>query len=268
MTVPARPLCVIPSFLRTPEDLDVLVRCLVSLWGTASAPDALVVDDGSPARELVGMLEAACEELGFELLAKPHNEGFSRTVNVGLRRALAEGRDAVLVNADLEFTEHGWLERMLARTDTAGRPAAVVGARLLYPNGCLQHAGVFFSLLARSWWHRLQYGPGDLPEAMRPVRCPVTAALQLIRHETLEQVGLYDEGFRMSYEDVDYCLRVFAAGLECIYEPSVCAVHHEGFFRAQRRRDEKLQSWHDESAARLFAKWRQADFTAFTPEIA
>jgi GT2 family glycosyltransferase len=266
MSVPSRsPLCVIPTFLRTRNDLDVVTRALVSLWGTTNAPKVLVVDDGSPERQLVDLLEAAVGELGFEIVRKEENEGFSRTVNVGLRRALAEGRDAVLVNADIEFLEHGWLDRMLARTDVAGRPAAVVGARLLFPDGCIQHAGVYFSMHHRSWEHRCAFGPAELAEAMTPLRCPVTAALQLIRRDTLEQVGLYDEGFRMGCEDVDYCLRVFAAGLECIYEPAVCAMHHEQAFRG--RPTPKIDRWHRESASRLFDKWRTADMSSFTPEL-
>ena len=265
MTVPA--LCVVPTYLRTPDDLEVVMRCLVSMWTMAPGAGAIVVDDGSPARELVGQLELVACELGYELHAKPSNEGFSRTVNVGLRRALVEGRDAVLVNADIEFAFEGWLERLLARTDTQGRPAAVVGARLLYPNGLIQHGGVFFSLRARSWWHRFQYAPAELPEALAPTCCPVTAALQLVRHETLAAVGLYDEGFRMAYEDVDYCLRVFAAGLECVYEPAAVAVHAEQLFRGRGRSDPKLQRWQAESAERLVEKWRSADLSAFTPAV-
>jgi GT2 family glycosyltransferase len=265
MTVPSAPLCVIPSFLRTEADLDMLVRCLVSLWSTAPQADVLVVDDGSPGRSLLVPLAAAIEELGYELIAKEENEGFSRTVNVGLRRALETGRDAVLVNADIEFHEAGWLDRMLARTDTQGRPAAVVGARLLYPNGTIQHAGCFLSVRTRGFWHRCQFAPANLPEALTPVRCPVTAALQLIRHETLEQIGLYDEEFRMAYEDVDYCLRVFFAGLECIYEPSVCAIHHESVFRG--RKDAKIEAWEEASLLRLGTKWRHADVTEFATPI-
>ena len=259
-------LCVVPVYLRTPSDLDVLARCLVSLWATArDRADVLIVDDGSPEPALVEQLAAVAGELGQELHVKAENEGFSRTVNVGLRRALEEGRDAVLVNADIEFTDPHWLEYMLGRTDTEGRPAAVVGARLLYPNGCLQHAGVFFSLRARSWWHRYQYGPADLPEALEPTVCPVTAALQLIRDETLATVGLYDEEFRMAYEDVDYGLRVFAAGLQCVYEPAAVAIHAEQVFRG--RVNPKLERWHAEGAARLVSKWRHADFSAFVPEV-
>jgi GT2 family glycosyltransferase len=265
MTVPSAPLCVIPSFLRTEADLDMLVRCLVSLWSTAPQADVVVVDDGSPARSLLVPLAAAIEELGYELIAKEENEGFSRTVNVGLRLALETGRDAVLVNADIEFHEAGWLDRMLARTDTQGRPAAVVGARLLYPNGTIQHAGCFLSVRTRGFWHRCQFAPANLPEALMPVRCPVTAALQLIRHETLEQVGIYDEEFRMAYEDVDYCLRVFFAGLECIYEPSVCAFHHESVFRG--RKDPKIEAWEEASLLRLGSKWRNADVTEFAAPI-
>jgi GT2 family glycosyltransferase len=258
-------LCVIPSYLRDDAGLDVLLRCLVSLRTTAPEAEVLVVDDGSPQPQLVAGLEVACEELGVALVGKGENSGFSRTVNPGLELARATGRDAVLVNADIEFTDHGWLDRMRARTDTQGRPAAVVGARLLYPNGLIQHAGIFFSALSRDWLHRFQFGPAELPEALVACRCPVTAALQLIRHETLEAVGPYDEGFSMCFEDVDYCLRVFDAGLECIYEPSVRAFHHEKMFRG--RPTPKLERWMKESTARMWAKWGAADVTAWVPEV-
>jgi GT2 family glycosyltransferase len=173
--------------------------------------------------------------------------------------------DAVLVNADIEFTQPGWLDLMRARTDTQGRPAAVVGARLLYPNGLIQHAGIFLSPLHRDWLHRFQYGPADLPEAQVPTRCPVTAALQLIRYETLEQIGLYDETYKMCFEDLDYCLRVFEAGLECIYEPTVVATHREKFFRGKA--DEKIIEWTRESTARMLNRWGRTDLSQWVPEV-
>jgi len=257
-------LCIVPAYVRSAEELDVLLRCLVSLQATAPAADVLVVDDASPAAELVAGLELACEELGVAYVANDENSGFSKTVNVGLELALAMGQDAVLVNADIEFPQAGWLERMRERTDTGGRPAAVVGSRLLYPNGLIQHAGVSFSLLNRDWVHRFRYGPANLPEALVPTRCIVTAALQLIRWETLDQVGLYDEGYRLCFEDVDYCLRVFKAGLECIYEPSVLAVHHESFFR--RRTTPKTEQWTAESTARMKRLWGAEDLSRWVPE--
>jgi GT2 family glycosyltransferase len=263
--VSTRPVAaIVPSYLRKPEELDVLLRCLVSLKATARQAMVLVVDDHSPARDLLGQLESVADEIGVTVVAKEENSGFSRTVNVGLKIARDEGWDAVLVNADIEFHQAGWLERMLARTDTHGRPAAVVGARLLYPNGLIQHAGIYFSLLRRDFFHRFHFGPGDLPEAQQPCRCPVTGALQLIRHETLMGVGLYDEGFRLSFEDVDYCLRVFEQGLECIYEPTVCALHLESYFR--RNHDKKIREWTLKSQARLLNKYAHLDLSRFTPD--
>jgi GT2 family glycosyltransferase len=256
-------LAIVPTYLRTAEDLDVLLRCLVSLRVTAPQADVLVVDDCSPAAELVDMIGAAAAELGIELKRRPVNGGFSRAVNVGLRRALDEGRDAMLVNADIEFRRPQWLEPMLARTDTTGAPAAVVGARLLYPNGLLQHAGVYFSKLHRDWGHRFMYGPGDLREALVPCRCPVTGALQLIRHECLADVGIYDEDFRMGWEDVDYCLRVFASGRECIYEPMACATHAESLFRS--RKGEGQDNWEGQSNVALQRKYATTDLSAFMP---
>jgi len=256
-------LAVVPVYLRTDEDLDVLLRCLVSLRQTAPQADVLVVDDCSPAARFIDTIETVAGELEIELHRRPVNGGFSRAVNVGLQRALDEGRDAVLVNADIEFRWQGWLEPMLERTDTAGAPAAVVGARLLYPNGLIQHGGVYYSTLHRFWAHRFNYGPADLPEALVPCRCPVTGALQLIRHECLAGVGLYDESFRMGYEDVDYCLQVFASGRECIYEPAACATHAESLFR--RRKDDGQKDWELESAQTLLTKHANTDMSGFRP---
>ena len=139
---------------------------------------------------LVEEASAATSRLQGELIAKPVNEGFSKTVNVGLRQALEAGQDAVLVNADVEFIDSGWLDVMRARVGEDDAPASVVGARLLYPNGLIQHGGIFFSLLHRVFDHRFRYAPADLPEALYAVTAPVTGALQLIRHEALTEVGL------------------------------------------------------------------------------
>jgi GT2 family glycosyltransferase len=258
-------LAIVPVYLRSAPELDVLLKCLVSL--KASAPDAqvLIVDDRSPDRQLAAMAEAAAGELGQAFVGKDVNSGFAATVNVGLEVALTHELDAVLVNADVEFNQPGWLDVMRACTDSYGRPAAVVGARLLYPNGLLQHAGVYFSRLNRSFAHRFNHGPGDLAEALRPCRCPVTAALQLIRLETLVAVGLYDEGFGLAHEDMDYCLRTFDAGLECIYEPAAVAIHHESLFRGERTA--KIDGMHRRSIAHLLAKHGTTDMTPWTPEI-
>lgn len=257
-------LAVIPSYVRTSEDLEVLMVALQTLRRTAPDLEALVVDDGS-VPDLVDEIQAATQRLQFRLHRKTSNGGFSETVNVGLAEALERGKDAVLVNADIEFRHPDWLERMLAQPDESGEPAAVVGARLLYPNGLIQHGGIFFSLLSRGFGHIHQYAPHDLPEAQHARTCPVTGALQLIRHATLADIGLYDEDFRLGFEDVDYCLRVFLAGGACVMQPAACAVHHESLFR--RQTNDTIIRWQHESWAHFLHKHRQTSLAVFVPSI-
>lgn len=254
------PLAVIPCYVtdeRTAEMTSETVRSLIET--TQGACDVLVVDDMSPRADLVDRLQEWGERYGVEFARKTSNSGFAETVNVGLEMALDEGRDAVLVNADIVFFEHGWLENM-QRID-----AYVVGAQLIYPSGLIQHAGVMYSVLHRHFEHIYRFAPANMPEAQVPRRCPVTAALQYIRHECLALVGTYDEGFRMGWEDLDLCIRVFEAGRDCMYEPTARAIHHESVFRG--RKSSKLEAWTDESWRYLHDKHAGTDFSSYCPTM-
>lgn len=230
-----RPLIIVPSYLTDAPDAALLEKCLRSIQHTeAEAADVLVVDDGSPSQELVDHLERLRGDLGFELYRKPESSGFAKAANVGLRRCLDEGRDAVLVNAGVELIDPGWLEAMVAQRtlDGQGR-ASVVGGLLLYPDGRIQHAGMYLSTVGsrpgRPWFdHLWRHAPGDLPEARLSRVCPVTGALLFVRHECVRSVGIFDESFSMGAEDVDYCIRVLLEGRECVYQPGVRAYHDDG----------------------------------------
>ena len=266
MSVSRPTLAIVPVVLHAPAQLEQQVDCLMSLWATAPETEVLVIDDGSPQQGLVDQLEGATGELGYRLVRRPANNGVAAAANVGLREAIATERDALVVAPGVGFIEPGWLESMRARTDTKSRPAAVVGARLLYPNGLLAHAGMFFSLLGREFRYRYRMGPGDLPEALVPCRCPVSGALQLIRHETLETVGVYDEEFWLGWEDVDYCLRTFAADLECIYEPAARAIHQLAA-ASDDPNDPRVKVSRDQSLRHLLTKYLTDDLSAYVPDL-
>jgi GT2 family glycosyltransferase len=254
------PLAIIPSFISTPEDRGLLASTIDSIKETAGDDvEILVVDDGSPAPEGI-------DGLGAEVVFKGENTGFSSTVNVGLQRALEEGRNAFLINADIEVLTKNWVEVCERQPGmVSDKRAAVVGALLLYPNGLIQHAGIFFSLLTRTFDHLYKFGPWNLPEALEADVRPVTGAFQFIRHETLTNVGLYDETFKLGWEDVDYCLRVLLSGRECIYQPAVRALHHESVFRG--RGSEKVSRWQGESYLRLMTKYQDQSFAGLVPTL-
>lgn len=258
-------LVTIPIYLREPVDLDVTLRTIETVRETEPAIDILIVDDCSPVQGLVDELGTHLVRLHCDLHRSQENRGFSASVNVGLRRALENGQDGCLINADIECLTPGWDTIMREQLDTQGRPASVVGALLLYPNGLIQHAGVFVSFLTRSFDHRYRFGPGLLPEAQVACCCPCTGAFQWIRHECLFSLGVYPEQYKMGFEDVSFCLRVFESGRECIYQPTVKAVHHESLFRG--RADAKLNEWQSDSMQALLAEHAKTNMARFIMEI-
>ena len=193
-----------------------------------------------------------CAEVNAELIRHDAPVTRGAAVNAGLRRALEHGRDALVVAPDVLFVDAGWVEAMRARTDGEGRPAAVAGARLLYPTGLLARAGLMFSPLTPVVRRPLPLRAGrpaggrrarDLPGERRAAADPASC---------LASVGLYDEALRAGRADVDYCLRVFAAGLECVYEPTAWALIQQPDMTGAQ--DPAFHARSDAATAELHAK--------------
>jgi GT2 family glycosyltransferase len=204
--------------------------------------EAIVVNDGST-DATPQVLEGFGETIRTVRLAE--NEGFAAACNAGA--AVAGGERLVFLNNDTE-PEPGWLEALLAYA--AAHPAAeVVGAKLLYPTGAVQHAGVVFG--QDGYPHNLYVGfPVAHPAVSRPRRLQaVTGAGMLVRRETFARLGGFDQGYLNSMEDVDFCLRVGEAGGEVHYCPDAVVVHLES---ASRGREEKFEP----SVARYRERWR------------
>lgn len=257
------PLLIIPSYIGSPKHGEVLSKCVRSLRETTDA-ELLIVDDGSPLHQadkdsVYGVIANSITNSNLKIKYSEENQGFSKTVNIGLQRALDEGKDAVLVNSDIEFIEYGWLETM------ATTEAGIVGALLLYPNYLIQHAGIYFSILTRAFTHRFTGCPPNLPAALVECECQVTAALQYIKHEVLEDVGIYDEKFLLGMEDVDYTIRAIKAGHKSLYNPKVKALHHESLVRKEK--SDKIKKWEHESYVHLRKKWHGVDFRDVAPTL-
>lgn len=265
-----KPLVVIPSFMRNGGHLEALRDTVLSIQKTGVRPevDVLVVDDHSPDQSLIDGFEHWNREalMDVEVIRKKENSGFSRTVNFGLRQALKEGRDAILMNADIEMDVPDWVRKCEETLDSEGNPAAVVGALLIYPQtGLIQHAGINFSFLTRRFFERFKYAPANLPDALSRQVLPVTGAFQFIRHKTLTDIGIYDERFRLGYEDVDYSIRVFQAGRECIYNPQIRAWHHESMIRGEKT--EQVLRWEMQSWDDFVKKYAGQSFAEFIPAV-
>lgn len=240
MSAAIRASVVMPVHNRAGLTRGCLERVLADL---PAACEAIVVDDGS-SDETPSVLAGFGEAIRAVRLEE--NAGFAAACNAGA--AAAAGELLVFLNNDTE-PRPGWLGALMEHAD-ADAEAAVVGARLLYPDGTVQHAGVVFG--QDGYPHNLYAGfPGEHPAVGRPRRLQaVTGACMLVRRGAFERVGGFDQEYVNSMEDVDLCLRIGADGGEVHYCPAATLVHFES---ATRGHDAGFEP----SVARYRERWRE-----------
>jgi GT2 family glycosyltransferase len=254
----------VPTLISVPvraeraEDIEPILQTLVSLRTTAPEAMVLVVDDRSP-QQHAHMIEIAAGELDCAYVAQQDGSGRVAAINVGLQAGADHGMDVCIVEPGLVLESAGWLNRLLARTGTDSRPAAVAGGAVIEPTGLIRQAGYFFSLFRRLWSARLARVPQSLLDVHKPLLCPVSSELQLIRREWIETVGLYDELLEGPHAALDYCLRVSEAGGECVLEPTVRARALE---LGEGEPDDLTQA-----ARRLRVKHVGVSFQKWAPEV-
>lgn len=203
--------------------------------GTAypGAMEIVVVDNGSDdprVLDLYGRHRRDTPGFSAEIRAEPFN--FSRSVNRGIARAT--GELVLLLNNDVEVLEPDWLTEMVACLDYPD--AGIVGARLLYPDRTLQHAGVIVGAggLAGHWYERKpEHFRGPLGRlGVRQTMTAVTGAAMLVSRRCRDAVGPFDEElFAIAYNDVDFCLRARACGFRAVWTPFATLIHHESASR-------------------------------------
>ena len=190
----------------------------------------IVVADDASAPEHVERLRAI---KGIDkLILGEQNVGFAANANRGLR-ATDPAHDVVLLNSDI-VAMRDWLA-CLQRDAYLDEEIGIAGAKLLYPDGKIQHAGVHRNRGAPVWFdHRYRFKPADHGPANVPAMVlAVTGACMYVKRETIERIGLLDERYPMAYEDVDWCLRAWEAGLWVTYSPSATLHHLESITRGE-----------------------------------
>ncbi|SDN61017.1 Glycosyltransferase, GT2 family [Methylobacterium phyllostachyos] len=246
---------VIPSRDR----LDLITRvCRGVLHETAYAPlELIIVDNGSTDPAVLAHYETLRRDPRVRIHIDPQPFNFAAMVNAGV--AVATGSVVVLLNNDVAVLEPGWLAAMVRQ---ACRPeVGAVGAKLLYGDGALQHAGVVVGLGGRAG-HILRRRPGDTPGHLGRLRVAheisaVTAACLAVSREKYLAVGGFDaDAFPIDFNDVDFCLRLGTAGWKTVWTPDATLAHLESVSRgpsigAQRVRFER-------EAARFSDRWRGA----------
>jgi GT2 family glycosyltransferase len=190
----------------------------------------LVVHDGplcSASAQAVAAVSGRAVAFHDPLAAE---EGFSFARKANFAVGLVETEHLILLNDDLEILTPGWIEALLE--PLMDPQVAVCGARLLYPDGRVQHAGIVIGVNGGAA-HVFHGMPGDFVghgTATHIIRnyAAVTAAVFATKRSTFAEIGGFDEAFAHDYQDVDFCLRALRSGYRVVYTPFAELVHHEG----------------------------------------
>lgn len=219
--------------------------------------EVIIVDNNSEKPETLRYLEVVQKNnQQVRVLEYAGKYNYSAINNFAVEKA--KGEYIVLLNNDTAILKGDWLLQMLSpgqRKDTG-----IVGARLLFPNNTVQHAGIVTGLLSAA-----EHPHIGLPASesgymgqilqMRGVSA-VTAACFLIRKSVfLEVGGLNEEDFEVLYNDVDLCLRVRQAGYRVVYTPYAVLMHHGSFSLKDTANNAGAKSRGTSEHRALLKKW-------------
>jgi GT2 family glycosyltransferase len=211
-----------PQLLRTCVD-----SVLATVRGVHARCELVLIDNGSTDPEILTLLERYSADPDIVVISDPRPFNWAELNNAGV--AAASGEVLVFLNNDIEARQAGWLWPLCGRVLTPDVAAA--GARLVYPDGRLQHCGLVVGLGGAAG-HVLAGlapdSPGYLHMAASARECSaVTGACLATRREVFDLLGGFDEALGVNLNDVDYCLRAAAKGYRTLYEPAAELVHHE-----------------------------------------
>jgi GT2 family glycosyltransferase/predicted Zn-dependent protease len=207
---------VLNNFKLTKQCLDAIKR----VDGLTNS-EIIVVDNAST-DSTPAFLQEAKREGRLDFIRNETNQGFARACNQGA--AQARGDFLLFLNNDT-VPVAGWLDALFF---AAKQPSiGIVGAKLLYANNTIQHAGIGWINGVPDHPHR--HAHPFAPEVNTPRELDmVTGACLMIRRDLFLQLAGFDESYRNGVEDIDLCLRVRASGRKVVYEPKAVVYHLEG----------------------------------------
>jgi glycosyltransferase involved in cell wall biosynthesis len=250
----------------TRDKLSFLKPCVDSLLERTKYTnfEVVIVDNGSKEPETLEYfreIQRGHANVRVHRDDRPFN--FSALNNFGVEHC--SGEVFGFLNNDLKFTNGEWLERMVAQV--VREEVGVVGARLLFPNNLLQHGGIILGIDGVAGHNHkglVREDPGYFNRAILSQNVSaVTAACMLVRRDVFNLVGGFDDKLSVAFNDVDFCLRIRAAGFRVVYEARAEAFHYESATRGYETTPERLSRFERERSL-MKARWgRNLDFDPY-----
>lgn len=216
----------------TKDKAEQLQRCLETLTSRTDYQqlEVLIVDNGSTAPDAVALLEQliALDSASLRVYRYPGEFHYGRINNLAAQEA--QGELLLLLNNDTAPLNPDWLNEMVGHI--LQPDVGIVGARLLFPDGKVQQAGITLGLLGSAETPFLGYpsdAPGYIGRALvaQDVSA-VSASCMLIRKTAFMQLAGFDEQYVVAYGDIDLCLRWREAGGRVVWTPHASLLHDAG----------------------------------------
>ncbi len=210
---------------------DMLRRCVTGLLeGTGHRRVELIIVENNSTDPRTAALYGELQARAVRVVRHDAPFNYSAACNRGA--AVATGALLLFLNNDIEVVEPGWLGEMVRVAELPG--VGIVGAKLRYPDGTLQHAGVAVGIhlygLMFNRGDEAAWGVFGSPNTTRNWLA-IMGACQMVRREVFDRVGGFDEAYTVANSDVALCLRAYKAGWRTVYTPWAVLVHHEGATR-------------------------------------
>lgn len=213
----------------------VLKQCVEDLRQRTDYPrmEIILVDNGSTDAKVHDYYQELTDAGAATIIPFPKPFNYSEACNLGARHA--SGELLLFLNNDISIIERDWLTEMVRYATRPG--VGCVGARLLYPNGLVQHAGVVVGLhgMVAHVNHREKQGLWTVFGSTDTYRdfLAVTGACQMIPRAVFDEVGGFDERFRIDFSDIALCLSIRRAGYRTVYSPYAALFHHESLTKGR-----------------------------------
>lgn len=231
-----------------------LHNCLDSLSRTAYENfEILIIDNESDDPATLAYLSTLQRDSNIRVISYPHPFNYAEMHNWAVPQA--SGEYVCLLNNDTEVIEERWLTDMLAQAQRSG--VGAVGAKLLYPDGAIQHGGVLLGIggvAGHAHKMRNKESPGYFGRAALVQNfSAVTAACLLMKKDYWDRAGGMAPQLAVAFNDVDLCLRLQEAGLRNVWLPQALLFHHESKSRGS---DEQPDKQHRFALEHAFMQWR------------
>ncbi len=246
----------------TRDGLSVLKPCIDGILEKTEYRNfkVIVVDNGSEKSETFDYFKLIEKDPRVTVVTYPGEFNYSAINNFAVEHG--DSKYVGLINNDIEVINGDWLTQMMG---WAQQPeVGIVGAKLLFSDGRVQHAGVTIGMgNAAGHIHRLEDGqsPGYQMRCLATQNMmAVTAACLITPRDLFEKIGGLDaQAFKVAYNDIDYCLKVEASGKDVIWTPEAILYHHESVSRGDDMSAPHVERYFRELGT-LQSRWKTKGF--------